>query len=211
MRPDADIDACRAGHRRLLVALGPLTDADFRAPSRLPRYSRGHVVAHLTNKATAHIRLFGGPAADEVRHLHPEGYDADRAAEVAAARSAEELRTDLEQSLAGVEAAWDEVGPGQWDHLGIMTAGPRTLAEIVGHHLRNVEVHHVDLDVGYEVADWPPAFVDGELARRLRGLTDRADRADLLAWLLDRAPRPTSAPGSPCSPRSATDQRWIWP
>ncbi len=194
MRPNADIAACRAGHRRLLDALAPLTDDDFRAPSRLPRYSRAHVVARLTNKATAHARLFEGPAAGEVRRLHPEGYDADEAADVGAARPAGELCANLEQSLGRLEAAWDDLAPDQWDHLGIMTAGPRTMAEIVGHHLRNVEVHHVDLDIGYEVADWLPAFVEGELDRRLRGLPDRADHNDLLGWLLHRAPAPDLGP-----------------
>ena len=51
------------------------------------------------------------------------------------------------------------------------------MAEIVSHHLRNVEVHHVDLDIldiGYLAADWPEAFVEGELARRLGALADRA-------------------------------------
>ena len=194
MRPDAEIAACRDAHRRLLDALAPLTDDEFRAPSRLPRYSRAHVVAHLTNKATAHVRLFGGPAAGKIRRLHPEGYDPDHAAEVGAGRPAAALRADLAQSLALLEAAWDDLGTEHWEQLGIMTAGPRTLAEIVGHHLRNVEAHHVDLDIGYEVADWPPAFVEGELARRLRGLPDRADHVDLLAWLLDRGTAPDLGP-----------------
>jgi hypothetical protein len=71
-----------------------------------------------------------------------------------------------------------------------MTAGPRTMTEIVTHHLRSVEVHHVDLDIGYLVSSWPPIFVDGELAKRLRALPNRADHADLLAWLLGRATAP---------------------
>jgi len=77
-----------------------------------------------------------------------------------------------------------------WDRQGIMTAGPRTMTEIVTHHLRSVEVHHVDLDIGYLVSSWPPIFVDGELAKRLRALPNRADHADLLAWLLGRATAP---------------------
>ena len=39
-----------------------------------------------------------------------------------------------------------------------------------------------------------PHFVEGELARRLRALPDRADHAELLAWLLDRAPAPRLGP-----------------
>jgi maleylpyruvate isomerase len=68
------------------------------------------------------------------------------------------------------------------------------MAEIVGHHLRNVEVHHLDLDIGYGPEGWPPAFVEAELAKRLRDLPGRTEHANLLAWLLDRAPAPDLGP-----------------
>lgn len=75
-----------------------------------------------------------------------------------------------------------------------MAAGPRSMTEIVSHHLRNIEVHHVDLDIGYSASDWPPVFLDGELGRRLRSLRDRADDSQLLLWLLDRGPAPKLSP-----------------
>jgi maleylpyruvate isomerase len=186
--PRADLEVCRSSHRRLLAGLAPLSDADLRGPSLLPRYSRGHVVTHLANKVKAHAVLFGGPAAGEVRHLHPVGYDADAAAAAGAVRSASELRSDLQESFEVLEAAWDSLEDAHWVAQGVMMAGSRTMSEIIGHHLRNVEVHHVDLDIGYSAADWPPTFIEAELARRLRTLPDRADRAALLLWLLDRAP-----------------------
>ena len=194
MRPAATLDACRASHRRLLASLAPLTDDDLRGPSLLPRYSRAHVLTHLANKAKAHAWVFGGPAAGEVRRVHPEGYDHDVAAEAGAGRSAAELCSDLQGSFDLLEAAWDALDDARWDQQGIMTAGPRTMTEIVTHHLRNVEVHHVDLDIGYGVSDWPAVFVEGELAKRLRDLPDRADHADLLAWLLGRALPPELRP-----------------
>ena len=174
----------------MLAGLVSLTDTDFRAPSLLRRYSRGHVVAHLANKARAHVVIFGGPAAGEVRRLHPEGYDPDGAADAGAGRAGADLRSDLARAFASLEAAWDAFDDRLWDRTGIMAAGPRTMAEIVAHHLRNVEVHHVDLDTGYRPGDWPAVLVEGELVRRLRGLPDRADHAELLAWLLGRAAAP---------------------
>ncbi|MGH8994885.1 MAG: maleylpyruvate isomerase N-terminal domain-containing protein [Acidimicrobiales bacterium] len=80
MEPADYIEVCRTSHRQLLEGLAPLEDHDFRAPSLLPRFSRGHVVSHLAKKARAHAWLFGGPAGGEVRRLHPAGYDADAAA-----------------------------------------------------------------------------------------------------------------------------------
>jgi maleylpyruvate isomerase len=194
MKPVAAIEACRTSHRRLLAALAPLTDDDFRAPSLLPRYSRGHVVTHLANKAKAHVRLFEGAALADIRRLHPDRYDPDLAADAGADRCAAELRSDIETSFALLEAAWDGLDDALWDRQGLMTAGPRTMAEIVNHHLRNVEVHHLDLDIGYAASDWPPTFVEGELVRRLHALPDRADHANLLAWLLGRAPAPELRP-----------------
>jgi maleylpyruvate isomerase len=194
MRPDPDIDACRTSHRRLLTALAPLTDENFRSPSLLPRWSRGHVVTHLANKTKTLVWVFEGPAKGEIRRQFPAEHDHDAAAETGAARSAAELRSELTQSFALVEAAWDALDDGLWDRHGIVTPGARTMAEIVGRHLRDVEVHHVDLDIGYRVCDWPLHFVEGELTKRLRALSDRADHADLLAWLLGRAPAPDLGP-----------------
>jgi maleylpyruvate isomerase len=190
MRPDELIDTCRAGHRRLIANLASLADADVRRPSRLPGYSRGHLLTHLANKAEAHVALVAGVAAGETPRLHPVGYDADRAAAAGAGRSATLLRADLAESFERLASAWDRLAADLWDRPAIMTAGLRTMTEVVSHHLRDVEVHHVDLDIGYGVSEWPEAFVEGELAKRLRGLPDRAVHADLLAWLLDRAPAP---------------------
>ena len=194
MRPDALIDVCRTSHRRFVAGLVSLTDDDLGCPSLLPGYSRAHVVAHVINKTKAHVVVFEGPPAGEIRQLHPDGYDPDRAAAAGASRSSVELRADAERSFQQLEAAWDALDDAMWDGHAIMTAGLRTMAEVVAHHLRNIEVHHVDLDTGYRPSDWPALFVDVELGKRLRGLADRADHAELLAWLLDRGSAPDLGP-----------------
>ena len=194
MRPDSAIDACVDSHRRLLDDIEQLTDEDLKAPSGLPRWSRAHVLAHLINKAHAHVRLFGGPPTGEVRRLYPLDYDQEVAADARAHGAASELRSDMQQAFSDLEGAWKSLDDDLWDFESVMMAGPRTMTEIVSHHLRNVEVHHVDLRIGYEPRDWPGAFVESELARRLRGLPERADHADLLAWLLGRASAPDLGP-----------------
>ena len=115
MTPVDLIDACRTSHRLLLTNLGPLTDDDFRAPSLLPRYSRGHVVTHIANKAKAHVVIVEGAAAGEIRQLHPDGYDPDLAADLGASRSAAELRSDLTQCFELLEATWDALDDILWD------------------------------------------------------------------------------------------------
>jgi maleylpyruvate isomerase len=194
MKPTEHINLCLSSHRRLLRNLASVTDDDVRSPSLLPGWSRGHVITHLANKTKTHIWLFGGPPVGEVRRQHPEGYQQEPDIEAGAHRSATELRSDLMLSFEGLEAAWDALRDGLWDHKGIVTPGPRSMAEIVFRHVRDVETHHVDLDLGYHTSDWPKSYVEGELNKRLRALPDRADHADLLAWLLGRSAAPELSP-----------------
>ena len=58
---------------------------------------------------------------------------------------------------------------------------------------REVVAHHVNLDVGYNVEDWPQTLVDRWLPSTVKGLPARAERNELLGWLLGRGPsQPTS-------------------
>jgi hypothetical protein len=120
----------------LLVGLAPLTDDDFRAPSLLPRYSRAPVVTHIANKSKAHVLIFGGPAAGEIRRLHPDGYDPDLAADLGASRSAAELRSDLapwpitcatSRSTTWISTSAIDVpiGPRSWSRVSCPSASDR--------------------------------------------------------------------------------------
>ena len=195
MRPTEAIDACIEGHRRLEAATARLTDEDVRRPSRLPGWTRGHVLTHLAAKTLTHVDLLEGAESDEIREQYPDGLaPAQAAVEAGASRPAAELRVELSRSFALLEAAWTRLEEQHWDRLGICVPGPRSMAEIVLRHLRDVEVHHVDLDIGYEPADWPAFFVEAELAKRLPALADRAPHALLLAWLIGRGDVPELAP-----------------
>lgn len=195
MRPVSILEAGIAAHRRLEHALGTLTDDDVRRPSLLPGWSRGHVLTHVAHKTVSHVWMLEGARQNEVRHQHPSGFDHAQA-EVAAesGRSAAELRDDVVRSFAQLEAAWAELPDECWERMGICVPGPRSMADIAGRHLRDVEVHHVDLDIGYTPADWSTVFVDYELPKRLAGLSSRTNPASLLAWLLDRADAPELGP-----------------
>lgn len=194
MKPGALLETCRSSHRSITRAMEGMSEDDFREPSLLPGYSRGHVVAHLINKTRAHVLVFEGAAAGEVRRLHPVGHDPDAAATDGSRRSSDAFSADLHDAFQDLERAWDTLADDLWDRQAVMMAGPRAMHEVVAHHLRNVEVHHVDLDIGYGPSEWPAEFVEAELAKRLRGLPGRAGHGDLLAWLLGRAPAPELAP-----------------
>jgi len=60
------------------------------------------------------------------------------------------------------------------------------------HRLREVEMHHVDLGVGYTPRDWPEDYVAWDLEVLLATLPERlcsaADRRGFMAWLAGRGP-----------------------
>ena len=62
---------------------------------------------------------------------------------------------------------------------------------------RELEIHHVDLGLGYSAADWPAAFVEHTLESELPELAARhpdvgvpeLPRTELLAWVIGRPTR----------------------
>jgi maleylpyruvate isomerase len=59
---------------------------------------------------------------------------------------------------------------------------------------REVEVHHVDLGLGYTPERWPPDLVQMWLPRVLRRLDQWTDPTAFLAWSLRRGPAPDVRP-----------------
>ena len=193
-RPDRHITLGHVGHAALLRALGPLSDDDLGRPSRLPGWSRARVVAHLAHKTGTHARVFTAPTSDG-RVQYPDGQaEAERETLAWTRRSAGELRDMLRSSFEDLERAWSTLPSDRWAQRAVSSAGERSLVEFVDRHLRDVFVHHVDLDVGYEASDWPPDFVATELPKRLADLPGRCEPSALLSWLIGRESAPELRP-----------------
>ena len=142
----------------LLEAVARLDEDSVRAPSALPGWSRGHVVAHLTNLATAFTRQAELAARGEVGEVYdggPEGRDAG--IEAAAPRSAEEHLAQLEAALVRLSASWPGEAAG-WDAPVTYRSG--TLRTILDAWWREVAIHAVDLDAGITAGAWSPALCD---------------------------------------------------
>ena len=190
------IDRLHTSHHRLLDALtGPntLSDEVLRRPSRLPSWSVGHVLTHIARNADSVVRHLEGAARDEVVDQYPGGKPA-RAAEIeaGAGRDADELIADIRTSAAAVEQVASTLPAVAWDRLTRSVSGDLQPASavLVG-RIREVEMHHVDLGLGYGPEDWPAEFVEEVLAVELPRLTERATPQILLAWLTGRGPAPT--------------------
>ena len=191
-RPDQSIERLRQAHQRLLERLSGLTDDEVRAPSRLPDWSVGHLLTHVARNADSVVRRLEGAARDEIVDQYPGG-PAGRATEieVGALRSATELVADVRTSaLAAENAATSLPGPA-WVRLTRSVGGELDSASsvLIG-RIREVEVHHVDLGLGYTLSDWPAEFVEETLAVELPRLPHRAGPAELLGWLTGRGPAP---------------------
>jgi len=191
--PEEALGRLRDAHNRLLTRLDDLTDVVVKQPSRLPDWSVGHVLAHVARNADSVVRRLDGAARDEVVDQYPGG-PAGRAAEIeaSAGRSAAELVADVRTSGLAVEQAAASLPEAAWGRLTRDVGGGLFPASsvLIG-RIREVEVHHVDLDLGYQPTDWPPSFVAETLVVELPKLIDRATPAELLGWLTGRGPAPT--------------------
>jgi maleylpyruvate isomerase len=194
--------AVAEAHRRLHHALDPLTDERVREPSPLPGWTRGHVLAHVTDAGRALADLVENALRGVLIPLYdPATHDRDGIIEATAGRTAEEHRRDLLRHSVRLEGAWARVT--DWDQTVDYRDGK--LSSTVFARWREVWIHAVDLDVGIGVTDWPDDFsghaVDFLAGRLPDGVAIRAgDRRwgsggrevsgcvrDLAAWLSGRA------------------------
>ncbi|MFJ7216977.1 maleylpyruvate isomerase family mycothiol-dependent enzyme [Amycolatopsis sp. NPDC098790] len=194
--------AVAEAHRRLHHALDGLTDEQVRAPSPLPGWTRGHVLAHVTDAGRALADLVEKALLGVLVPLYdPKTHDRDGIIEATAGRTADEHRRALLRHSVRLEDAWARVT--DWDQHVDYRDGK--LSSTVFARWREVWIHAVDLDAGIGVADWPEDFCEHALdflADRLpAGVAVRAGDhrwgsgdaevtgsvRDLAAWLSGRA------------------------
>ncbi|GLV82620.1 maleylpyruvate isomerase [Streptomyces lavendulae subsp. lavendulae] len=152
-----DLRSVREATDRLLNAVAKLDNAALAEESHLPGWSRGHILAHLARNADALVNVFEG------RPMYESGAARDADIERDAGRSLEEHLTDLRDSgarfLATTEPAQD------WSRTVELRNGVTDLASNVPfRRLVEVELHHVDLNIGYELTDLSEEFTDREIA-----------------------------------------------
>ncbi|MEU2618169.1 maleylpyruvate isomerase family mycothiol-dependent enzyme [Streptomyces sp. NPDC007157] len=143
---------------RLLAGLARLDDDDIAAPSSLPGWTRGHVLSHLARQAPALERLmeWARTGVETPQYESREARDAEIAA--GAGRSAAALVSDVRETAAHFQHTIETLPAGAWQALIRPFTGelctPRRILVI---RIRELELHHVDLDIGYGCADIPDA------------------------------------------------------
>lgn len=176
--------------------LSRMADAAAAAPSRLPRWTRGHLVTHIARNADTVADLVEGARRGEVLTMYGGDVDQRNAdIEAGAARGPDELRADLGRSAARFAAALGALTDPDWDREVRRVNGTSlTVAELTAARWLEVEIHHVDLGLDYRAVDWPEDFVAFALPGQLDRLPQRAPGttplqlpdSELLAWLVGR-------------------------
>jgi maleylpyruvate isomerase len=156
--PIADLAALDDATDRLLADAATLDAAALAAPSRLPGWSRGHVLAHLSRNADALVNVLQG----RPMYASAEARDAD--IERGAGRSPEAQREDLRASADRLRQAAAQFEGEQWRRTVELRNGVTDQAGAIPFRRRvEVELHHVDLGIGRTVADLPGSFTDRAL------------------------------------------------
>jgi maleylpyruvate isomerase len=207
--PTRAVKLCVQGHARVLSTVQGLTEDQARSPSRLPGWTVGHVLSHLARNADGHARRLEGALRGEDVPRYPGGSgQRDREIDEGTGRPVAEIVADLGASQRRLESVWERSIAAGWPNSALRgsDAWPTTASPV--RRLREVEVHHVDLGLGYEASDWPEEYVAWELPVILRTVPDRLRRADdareLVAWLAGRRPPPGAVELGPwCHPPRA--------
>ncbi|MER7460696.1 maleylpyruvate isomerase family mycothiol-dependent enzyme [Micromonospora sp. NPDC126480] len=160
---------------RLLRTSAAFDDADLAAPSLLPGWTRGHVLAHLARNADGFVNLLTAARTGEPIPMYasPAAREAD--IEAGAPRPPEEQLDDLRRSADRFAEAVAAMPVEAWGATVETRRGPWPAAMLVWGRLRELEVHHVDLAAGYGPADWPEVFGHRLLHEVATGLAGRAD------------------------------------
>ncbi|MBB1244461.1 maleylpyruvate isomerase family mycothiol-dependent enzyme [Streptomyces durbertensis] len=188
MRREELCEAVEESTRRLLTTVDRFTDNDLPHPSLVPPWTRGHVLSHLARAADSLRRLLHWARTGEPTPQYASM--AARAAEIeaGAGRSAPALAADIRATAEHLRADVRALPPAGWRTPVRPRTGEWCTAErLVGIRLRELEVHHVDLDAGYTFADVPGAATDWILHDILTTLAARDDTPALRITAADAA------------------------
>ncbi|WP_053174926.1 maleylpyruvate isomerase family mycothiol-dependent enzyme [Nonomuraea sp. SBT364] len=181
----------------LLATAASLSDADVAAPSRLPGWSRGHVLTHLARNADSHVNLLTWARTGVPTPQYPDLRARTAGIEAGAHRPAAGQLADLRESAARLDAAVDALPEAAWRaQVGGLRPPHHPAWYVLVRRLRELGMHHVDLGAGYGPADWPETFVRRELHDCLR--TWPYDRSTVSAVRL-------LAPADPAASRPGED------
>lgn len=192
--------------RRLIRTMDALDDGAYAEPSGLPGWSRGHVLAHLALNAEGLAGALSGIVNGEPTTMYSseEARDFDIAA--LAGEEPAEIRARLMAASTELADAIAAMPPDAWEGDVERTPGGRRFpaALVPTMRLREVEIHHADLDAGYSHADWSPDFC----AALIGSVAGRPGEPAFVAVATDADGRWERGTGGPIVSGSLADLGW---
>ncbi|WP_323377845.1 maleylpyruvate isomerase family mycothiol-dependent enzyme [Streptomyces smaragdinus] len=162
-----DLALLRDSTDRLVTAAARLDDAALAAPSRLPGWTRGHVLTHLARNADALVNVLTGLP------MYPSAEARDADIEAGAPRPLTAQLADLRETAGKLDVTFGSLTPDGWAGRCELRNGVTDVrARIPFRRLQETELHHVDLDTGYTLEQVPMEFLGQEidfLTRRFSG------------------------------------------
>jgi len=140
----------------LLQTARGLGDADLRAPSLLPGWTRGHVLTHVARNADGLGNVVRSCVTGEIIPMYVSTERRNADIDEGAGRSPADLEADIESSAERLLALLADVPPDRVD-VAVPTGRGFDLRaqDVLWMRLREVTYHHVDLGAGFTFADLP--------------------------------------------------------
>ncbi|NRQ39313.1 maleylpyruvate isomerase family mycothiol-dependent enzyme [Nonomuraea sp. NN258] len=165
---------------------GQLSGLDLATPSRLPGWTRGHVVAHVAANARALGRLASWARTGVETPMYASRAARDAEIEELAGLSPDALAELFERTAGELRAALGEMSERDWAARVRTAQGVDVpAAEIVWMRTREVWIHAVDLGTG-TFADFPGELVDALLTDVAGQRARRGDGPGLVLSPTDR-------------------------
>lgn len=168
-----------AATERLVATAATLDDQALRAPSLCPGWTRAHVLAHVARNADALTNLLTWARTGRENPMYPSAEARTADIEAGARWSAAELLDDLNASADRFTKAVMDMPDHGWEQavrLGAAGRGDSVPGRrVLWLRLRELEIHHADLDAGYGPADWPDGFVRRAMDETVRAFGRRDD------------------------------------
>lgn len=159
--------------QRLLAQCARLSDADVAGPSNLPGWTRGHVLNHLARQAPALERLLTWAATGVETPQYSSRQERDKEIEEGADRPTADLVGDFARTANHLRKVITQLPDTAWEaRIRPITGETCTPRRILVIRIRELEVHHTDLALGYTFADMPDPVlrtVLADVSSHLRG------------------------------------------
>jgi len=194
--------------QRLLDDARIIPEADLRAPSLLPGWTRAYVLAHVARNADAMRNLLIGVRSGQDRAAYASAEAREADIERGAAMTANDLVADLADSSMALRTMVKQLPDQAWQvQVRMLDSAPFPAAELLTRRLVEVELHHCDLAVRYSPADWPPAFAAMALLEPMR--SQRQDRLRYPPPSPEAMSRFPGRPPAPWKPGQRLPGSWL--